>query len=549
MLAFLAISGGFFHAPNNYDALAYRVPRILNWIAEGQWHWIPTIFQRLNTRACGIEWVSSPLLLLTGSDRLLFLPNAVSFLLMPGLVFGVLFRLGVRKRLAWQWMWILPTGYCYLLQAGSIGNDLYGTVLALCAVDLALRSRESVRVEWTLLSILAAGVMTAGKTNNMTLGLAWIVILSPRLWDAVRKHTVKTLAVMIVAASASFLPTALLNQWYSGEWSGSRVEGLDAYTKGAPLARLGNNLALTALQNAVPPVFPFASQWNDLIDATLPHAYRERMEVLFEPGGAHWRLPELQIEEDASVGFGIMLLLLVGIAASFGKGPAGVPRHDPMRLGLSVAACTAAGFLAYCSHSGLSAVGRYFGFYFPYLLAPLLWLSGFSRVARSRFWKTCCVLVFGMGGLLLFLSPARPLFPLETTLSAVGSRGASSPLMQRVAGVYSTYAGRNEAFFPLVEKFQGEKTIGIFTFDDPETSLWKPFGSRRVVHITPGDDGNGIRARGVRVGAFDAKKLEKYTGMSPDSWCRRVGAIPINKVTLELRAGSGPVEWTVIAFP
>src|SRR6185503_5750714 len=49
-LAALAFLGGAIHAPNNYDALAYRQPRILNWLAEGQWHWVHTEFQRLNTR-------------------------------------------------------------------------------------------------------------------------------------------------------------------------------------------------------------------------------------------------------------------------------------------------------------------------------------------------------------------------------------------------------------------------------------------------------------------------------------------------------------------
>src|SRR5205807_1785258 len=56
-VAALAILGGCIHAPSNYDALAYRTPRVLHWLAEGRWHWIHTDFQRLNTRGCGLEWV------------------------------------------------------------------------------------------------------------------------------------------------------------------------------------------------------------------------------------------------------------------------------------------------------------------------------------------------------------------------------------------------------------------------------------------------------------------------------------------------------------
>src|SRR4051812_12587506 len=37
-LAVLAILGGAIYSPTNYDALAYRLPRMLNWLAEGRWH-------------------------------------------------------------------------------------------------------------------------------------------------------------------------------------------------------------------------------------------------------------------------------------------------------------------------------------------------------------------------------------------------------------------------------------------------------------------------------------------------------------------------------
>ena len=84
ILALLAILGGALHPPSNYDALAYRVPRVLHWLAEGQWHWIYTDFQRVNTRACGIEWLSAPLIAFTKTDRLLFLINAVLVLAAAG---------------------------------------------------------------------------------------------------------------------------------------------------------------------------------------------------------------------------------------------------------------------------------------------------------------------------------------------------------------------------------------------------------------------------------------------------------------------------------
>ena len=142
-LAGIAILGGIIHPPSNYDGLAYRVPRSLHWLAAEQWHWIHTDFPRLNTRGTGFEWLSTPLLSFTHSDRSIFLINAVNFLFLPGLFFDVLSRMGVNRRVAAIWMWLLPTGYCYVLQAGSIGNDMMGSFYALAAVSFALRARVS----------------------------------------------------------------------------------------------------------------------------------------------------------------------------------------------------------------------------------------------------------------------------------------------------------------------------------------------------------------------------------------------------------------------
>ena len=74
-------------------------------------------------------------------------------------------RLGVRPRVAWPWMWLLPTGYNFLLQAGSIGNDTVPTIYALAAVDFGLRAWESRRLSYLWLSILSAALLTG--TNHL----------------------------------------------------------------------------------------------------------------------------------------------------------------------------------------------------------------------------------------------------------------------------------------------------------------------------------------------------------------------------------------------
>src|SRR4051812_33846929 len=63
------VLGGLLYFPANYDALSYRVPRVLHWLAEGRWHWIETEHVRLNTRATDVEWMMAPVLLFLRSER------------------------------------------------------------------------------------------------------------------------------------------------------------------------------------------------------------------------------------------------------------------------------------------------------------------------------------------------------------------------------------------------------------------------------------------------------------------------------------------------
>jgi hypothetical protein len=144
--AVLALVVGALYAPANYDALTYRLPRVLHWLAEQRWHWIATNNERMNISASGFEWLMAPVIALARSDRLLFLINVTAYLLMPGMIYGAFTRLGINRRVAWHWMWLLPAGYCYATEAGSIGNDMIGAVYLLAALYYTLRARVTGRM-------------------------------------------------------------------------------------------------------------------------------------------------------------------------------------------------------------------------------------------------------------------------------------------------------------------------------------------------------------------------------------------------------------------
>src|ERR1039458_1272670 len=67
-----AFLGGALYAPSNYDALSYRLPRVLMWWHHSGWYWIDTPDPRMNYSGVGYEWLMMPLLILTHSDRFFF---------------------------------------------------------------------------------------------------------------------------------------------------------------------------------------------------------------------------------------------------------------------------------------------------------------------------------------------------------------------------------------------------------------------------------------------------------------------------------------------
>ena len=541
ILAALAFVGGALYPPTNYDALAYRIPRILHWLAVDQWHWIHTVFPRLNNRSCGIEWVSAPCIALLKTDRPLFLINIVSFLLLPGLIFSVFTRLGVRRRVAWPWMWIVPTGYCFLLQAGSIGNDLFGAPFALAAVDFALRARASGRGSDFFASILAAAMMTSAKTSSLPLGLPWAIAILPVFRLALR-GPFKTLAVYLLAVFASALPTMVFNQKFSGDWSGANLDHKD--TIGDLAWRAGANVFIIPLQNLVPPVFPMAGAWNRGVERFMPPALKARLHhVMLESEAADLELPQMQMEENAGLGFGVSLLVLISFLAAMlrrrGRLPAPANRDSAAQTLLRWS--PAISLLALMTQYGLSVFCRILTPYYALLIPILIAGSAQERLVKTRWWRGMAFAVFVMAAGLLVVSPARPLFPIMTILRHEPGVPA------RVHEVYTVYNQRNDAFAPARRALPaGLKVLGVVTFDDPETSLWRPFGERRILHVVPQDTPADLKRRGIQYILVKGEVFGNWFPGPLDAWLKRMDAQVVKKIPLNLRAAQGAKDWYLV---
>ena len=544
ILALLAILGGVIHAPSNYDALAYRVPRVLHWLAEGQWHWIHTDFQRLNTRACGIEWLSAPLIAFTQTDRWLFTVNAVSFCLLPGLVFSLFTRVGVRRRVAWHWMWLLPTGYCYLLQAGSIANDMFSAVYALAAIDFALRARKSGRVSEVCLSALAAALLTGTKATNLTLLLPWAVAFAPtwRIWLA--RPLVVAAGVPLVLG-ASLAPISVLNAVYCGDWTGWTAGTRQIGTGPAWLHLLANSINWT-LNNLSPPVFPFAPTWNRISEAMTPAPLTALLEQHFEVNAAHWRLLELQLEEETGMGFGLTILLGLSLVAVVIRRRRRT-RPEVARSGDLVTrlVCLSAwvSLLYAMSKLNLTSGPRYLASYYPLLMMGLLLSPAQAGLLRRAWWRSWALFSCGLAGLLLVISPARPLWPADWFLEHFGSRLQSSRLGVRAINAYAAKGSRADVFAPIVASLPADASVlGFFAYDYPEPSLWKPFGARRILHVKLSDSPDEIRQRGIKYLLLSEDRL----GEPWPAWLKRMDARELHTVKLKMYGSQPPFVWHLV---
>jgi hypothetical protein len=549
VLSLLVFLGGVLYPPGNYTGLNYRLARVLQWLAHGQWCWIHTPNFRMNDRACGIEWLTVPLVLFTKSDRLLFLLNFIPFLLLPGLVFSVFRQLGVRAAVAWQWMWLLPTGYNFLLQAGGITNDTFPAVYALAALDFGCRAWLSRRSADLWHSLLAAALLTGAKASNLPLLLPWAV-LTFALLPILRRRPAMTALVIFLAALASFLPTAVLNIHYLGDWSGLSIEHAGMNMKN-PVVGVWGNALLLLFNNFVPPLFPPAGWWNRHALSILPHFLMAPMVANFEQG--FYVLGELPTEDWAGIGFGLSLLLLISVPASFmiGRSTKQNSKLNPLipaKLCRWVLIAPWFSLLAYGMKSGMDTPQRLIAPYYPLLLPLLLVGAGQLQIVRRGWWRVMVGGVLFLALVVLVLSPDRPLWPAKTILSRLSAQHPDQPLLSRALNVYTVYSKRSDPLADVRALLPPDlKVVGfIGTVDDCDISLWRPYGERRVEHFFLTDPPAQIRqqVQYVVVGGFNLKE----NNMTLDAWLQSSGAELVATTNATLKVAEGLQPWYVVRF-
>jgi hypothetical protein len=258
-------------------------------------------------------------------------------------------------------------------------------------------------------------------------------------------------------------------------------------------------------------------------------------------------LSEMQIEENAGLGFGVSVLLLISVAAAMFAKPG---LRQPTGRATWQTCVRLAPFIslgALMTQSHMSFFARLMVSYYALLLPPFLMCAGQESLLKKRWWRAAAFTVFLMAAGLLILSPARPLFPVQTILGQVRMHAPDSGRLARAERVYSVYRQRPDAFAPVRDVLPPDlKVLGLVTYDDPETSLWWPFGSRRIEHVCPGDTAADLKRRGIEYVLMRADSFENWFGCSPDDWFKRMNAQVVQEMTLELLVAAGPREWYLV---
>ena len=521
-LALLALLAGALYAPLNGSSTAYRIPRVMHWLAAEQWHWIRTLDVRTNIAGCNFEWLFAPLILLTHGDLFLFLLNWLPFLMLPGLIFSVFTRLGVRPRVAWWWMWILPSGWCFIMQANSTLNDAFATAYALAAVDFALRAREKKNTGDLWLALLAAALATGVKQTNLLLVLPALIAIGPGA-RLLLKRPFSSLAVIAACLLISALPMIFFDLQHTGNWVGVSAKDWARNELHSPLwGFIGNIFCLTA-QNFKPPVFPVFNSWN----AAMGHFLQTPLGAHFAGFESFGRLSFGVAESSAALGAGICLLTLISIFAARRRQKiktAGAAKSADRWLWL-LRWTPWAMLVVFMAKVGTFENGRYLAPYYIFLFPSLLFLPGQSALVRRCWWRSCALLVMVLAAMLLVVSRDRPLFPAQTIASRLEARYPDSTFVSKIAHTYSSTADfANERSF-LRRNLPEHILLGYAAnAGEAESSMWLPYGTRQVQRILPGDTPEQLRSAGIHYAVVESSFLGK-TNETVQQWLARYDGV------------------------
>jgi hypothetical protein len=545
----LIIAGSVWHEPNNFDGLSYRIPKVLYWLDQQHWYWINTPFEELNYTLPNYEWLTVPIFLVTGGFHSAVVINWIAFLFLPSLFFALLRAFGASERVAYDWMWIFPSGYLIAMQAGGIGNDLIGLAFILAALHCANRFVATAKISFLFDALLAAGFCTGIKLTNVPLAAFVLIILlkDPKLLRA--RYFAFAIATALAALVSALIPI-LLNLKYSGTILGTTLP-VDQIQN--PLAGwLGNGLILL-MASLTPPLFPDANQITTFLECSLGQGLHGWLQLHYAKFTL--RLNELPQEEGGALGLGITLAVITSIALwvgcrksrHFTRRQSGLARWQKIVWWIWLGF---AGLLVTAKLGTGMALPRNLLPWFPLLLAPVIAFFGQGQMTRPSIWRILAPLVSLSVVPALLLNPSRPLIPPTALFQLAKKTGTSPSLLERFNVVYDVYAARANPFAAIVNELpKNVEVLGLISDgNEPTAAWWKPYGSRRCVYLRSEAEVNAAKKEGMRYVVLKEFSCQKFFGTDTRHWLETHQARTINVVEIRVLAAAAPVRYTLAQF-
>jgi hypothetical protein len=258
---------------------------------------------------------------------------------------------------------------------------------------------------------------------------------------------------------------------------------------------------------------------------------------------------ELPQEESAGMGIGITVIALISVVAAVRsrswKNAFSAPQVK--RHSLAIALLTWVALMVYMVKLGSESTSRLIAAYYPLLLLPLLLDQRQSYLTRRGWYRALAICASLIALIAVILTPSRPLWPAERFFDWSVQRFPGNALIGRARTVYEVYRCRNDLFASLRRSIPASvPVVGLIEGgNDAETSWWRPFGQRRVVHVLEGDrrEESSLHWIAVKNEAIGRGAPEDF-----DQWLQRDGGSVVARQVVTERVNYGPETWSVVHF-
>ncbi len=271
----LTLLTGLAGAPNVWDGLTYHLPRVERWVEQGHLGFWPTSVDRQLWMAPWSGYAALQFRLLTGGDRLAFLPSWLACLGLILLSARVVRQLGGSERQAAFGALLAATMPMVVLHASSVQTDLPAAfwVMAVASLVLEAWQRADLATDWRHATLvgLATSLAIATKGTVLLALLPWLLLYGWALvraagWRALGRPLLVGTCAVLVLNGAIFARNLSLFGDPLGDTTARAFLRLSPFTVNGAMANLLANLSLHLGT-------PWAA-WNDGWTSLLGWIYR-----------------------------------------------------------------------------------------------------------------------------------------------------------------------------------------------------------------------------------------------------------------------------------